>query len=153
MEQIDPRISQAVWSRVLGTSAEAPKTLSELLTEYTIAACRSQSLYRQIAMTSTGGLVRSAQGLYQLSTSQVRRLTAMYFLVQGATLPGQPRQGHPTDCLTKTLQRQYQTGQERFSEYRTSAHTYPEFSTFFNHLADEQGKIQEILMRLIASRL
>lgn len=152
MVNIDPKVSQAVWSRV-GYDCGTNNSLVELLADFTAHAQHSHRLYNQVYITSRGALRKPMEALVRLSQYQVRRLSALYFLTVGTALP-RPSPGRiQVDCLTKALQEQYQKSILARENYLAAATQFPYLGNFFENLATEQVKIQEILTNLVAIRL
>ncbi len=153
MEQIDHTTAQSVWNRVLEGHESPTKTLPDILADYTNATRQAQFTYGQLFRLARGSLRKPLLQLMQEEEQQSARLTTLYFLTTGTTLPPGNPQWNGTNCLTKTLQQLYQGSLVRRESYLQSASQYPYLGNFFRQLSTGQSKIQDQLMHLVQQRL
>jgi hypothetical protein len=101
MQQIDPRLSERVWNRVMGTAPPAPEPLLELIhLEWTDV---SAALY--LALRHKGQEAALLRTIARQDQSHAKSLTGLYYLLTGQkpTVTTPPPKAEPTDAALRHI--------------------------------------------------
>ena len=152
---------EAVWKRVMAMAAEAPEPmpchrpqpdrglteaqLLELLDRERMDACT----YRTLAARTKGQVWRCLQQLALEEQQHGRKLETMYYLLTGRKpCPDRPK-APCVACFNEELRRRYEQERGAASQYRKLAEQESTFGHIFRHLALEEERHGEMILRLL----
>ena len=141
MQTIDPKLQDAVWSRVHGTS-QAPDcgcagVPAEELLQWMQEAKDACAIYRYLAGKACS---REAGELRKMAADQAchfRKLHTMYYLLTGQCIHLTAARPDCTACLSESLRTAYQAEQCRKQRYAAAADRWPAMADEFLCMADD----------------